>query len=235
MSEASCELRIGGLEKFSLCDYPGRVSAVIFTQGCNFRCPFCHNGRLLPMAADAASLLREPDVLAFLRARRGRLGGVVVSGGEPTLQPALPRFLRALKALGYDVKLDTNGSRPVVLGRLFGEGLVDHVAMDIKAPWDRYDRLAGVRTPIEAIRQSVRCIADSGLPHTFRTTAVGALLGADDLHRVLDQIPESSPHVFQVFRPETALQGALQVTAAGFDREALDALAAGSAPLVQSA
>lgn len=219
-------LGIGGFLKFSLCDFPGRVAAVVFTQGCNFRCPYCHNGALLPMAVDAATLVPEAEVMAFLRARRGRLGGVVVSGGEPTLQPALPDFLRRVKALGYAVKLDTNGSRPDVLSALFTEGLVDRVAMDVKAPWNAYDRLSGVRTPTDALQRSVALIAASGLPHEFRTTAVGALLDAAALRRVRGQVPVESPHRLQVFRPETAFSTALQNTDAGFDREALAALAA---------
>jgi pyruvate formate lyase activating enzyme len=218
-------LRIGGLQRFSLCDYPGRVAAVVFTQGCNFRCPFCHNGALLPLAADVAALVPEDEVLDFLRARAGRLGAVVVSGGEPTLQPGLPAFLRAVKALGYAVKLDTNGSRPEVLRALLAEGLVDFVAMDVKAPWDVYDRLTGVRAPVEALQRSVALIAASGRPHEFRTTAVGALLSPAELRRVRAQVPVDSPHRLQVFRPETAFAEGLQATPAGYDRAALDALA----------
>ncbi|HNT56982.1 MAG TPA: anaerobic ribonucleoside-triphosphate reductase activating protein, partial [Syntrophales bacterium] len=107
-------MKIGGLQKVSLIDYPGRISAVVFTQGCNFRCPYCHNPGLLPMDAPAA-LLAEEDVLFFLEKRRGRLDGVTVSGGEPTIQAGLAGFLRKVKSLGYPVKLDTNGSVPAVL------------------------------------------------------------------------------------------------------------------------
>lgn len=218
-------ISLGGWVKSSFCDYPGRVSAVVFTQGCNFRCPFCHNGRLLRMAASTRDLVPEEDVLDHLAARRGRLGGLVVSGGEPTLQPALPAFLRKVKALGHDVKLDTNGSRPAALEALLAEGLLDYVAMDVKAPWRAYDRLTGVRTDTDALRRSVALVAASGVAHHFRTTAVGPLLDGDDLAAVLDQVPAGSRHEFQLFRPETALADALRLQPAGFDRSALRALA----------
>ena len=135
-------MRIGGFVPVSLCDYPCRVAAVVFTQGCNFRCPFCHNGHLV--GCEGAALLDEAAVLAQLAERRNRLGGVVVTGGEPTLQGDLPQFLHALKQLGLAVKLDTNGSQPDVLQALLADRLVDYVAMDLKAPWARYDRLAGL-------------------------------------------------------------------------------------------
>lgn len=202
-------MRIGGFVPVSLCDYPCRVAAVVFTQGCNFRCPFCHNGHLLEASA-APGALNEHVVLDRLAERRDRLGGVVVSGGEPTLQPDLPLFLHRLKKLGLAVKLDTNGSRPDVLEGLLADRLVDYLAMDIKAPWDKYARLAGGAPDLVLLRRSVRLIAASGLPHEFRTTRVEAMLTDEDCHAIRRQVPAGSVHKWQRFRSEHSLDPALR-------------------------
>lgn len=205
-------MRLGGFVPVSLCDYPCRVAAVIFTQGCNYRCPFCHNGHLVE--SHGARLLDEEAVLAQVAERRSRLGGVVVSGGEPTLQGDLPQFLHRIKSLGLAVKLDTNGSQPDVLQVLFDERLVDYVAMDIKAPWDKYDRLAGQACDTILLRRSARLIAASGLPHEFRTTRVEPLLSAEDCAEIARQVPSGSAHKWQRFRPEHSLDTALRPAAA---------------------
>ncbi|MFZ4396929.1 MAG: anaerobic ribonucleoside-triphosphate reductase activating protein [Kiritimatiellia bacterium] len=200
-------MRIGGFVPVSLCDFPCRVAAVVFTQGCNFRCPFCHNGHLIEQ--QASLLLNEEAVLAQIRERSNRLGGVVVSGGEPTLQGDLPQFLHRLQALGLAVKLDTNGSQPDMLQALFADRLVNYVAMDIKAPWDKYDRLAGQACNTILLRRSMRLIAASGLPHEFRTTRVEALLSGEDCGEIARQVPVGSTHKWQRFRAEHSLDKAL--------------------------
>jgi pyruvate formate lyase activating enzyme len=194
-------MRIGGLTPFTLSDFPGRAAAVVFAQGCNFRCPYCHNAALLP---DAPGRLSEAEVLAWLAGRRGRLGGVVVSGGEPTVQADLPRFCAALKAQGFAVKLDTNGSRPGVLCDLLGGGLLDYVAMDVKAPPASYDRLAGVPVAWPALAESIELLASSGVPHHFRTTVVPAILSAADLAAIRALLPITSLHVCQPCRLDLA-------------------------------
>lgn len=203
-------MRIGGFVPVSLCDFPCRVAAVVFTQGCNFRCPFCHNGHLIEQ--QDFGLLDEEAVLAQIRERRNRLGGVVVTGGEPTLQGDLPQFLYRLQALGLAVKLDTNGSQPDMLQALFADRLVSYVAMDIKAPWDRYDRLTGQACDTILLRRSMRLIAASGLPHEFRTTRVEALLSAEDCSKIARQIPAGSSHKWQHFRSEHSLDKSLRPT-----------------------
>ena len=203
-------VKIGGLTRFSLCDFPGRSSAVVFTQGCNFRCPFCHNGSLIPVDAPSESLIPESEVFEFLKGRRGQLDGVVISGGEPTIQPDLIAFLRTVKALGYPIKLDTNGTRPDVLSAVLGDALVDFVAMDVKAPSHGYNRLTGVRAPVNAVRESLSIIAKSGLPHEFRTTFVEQLLSADDIGAIREMIPAESLHRLHEFRPEYALDPMLR-------------------------
>lgn len=210
-------MRIGGFVPVSLCDFPGRVAAVVFTRGCNLRCPFCHNGALLAEqpTPGSARLWDAQAVLERLGARRSRLGGVVISGGEPTLQPDLPEFLLAVRALGLSVKLDTNGTRPDVLGLLLRERLLDYVAMDMKAPWDLYPRLCGVACDVASVQLSMQRIAVSGLPHEFRTTRVEPLLPPDACRRLEAQIPTGSRHRWQTFRPEHSLDPGLRQAATG--------------------
>ena len=205
-------MKLAGFVPLSLCDYPGRVAAVVFTQGCNFRCPWCHNGHLLPLIAEPSALVGEAQVLAVLEERRTRLGGVVVTGGEPTLQPALPRFLRRIKALGLDVKLDTNGSRPEVLRQLLADRLLDYIAMDVKAPWAKYAALTGLGAcDVAAVQVSMDLIVASGLPHAFRTTRVDPLLSEQEYGMIRTQIPQGSPHTWQAFRAAYSRDPSLRV------------------------
>jgi pyruvate formate lyase activating enzyme len=204
-------MKFAGFVPLSLCDYPGRVAAVVFTQGCNFRCPWCHNGHLLPLEPNPETRVSEEHVLDVLAERRTRLGGVVVSGGEPTLQAALPRFLRRVKALGLDVKLDTNGAHPEILRKLLEERLLDYVAMDVKAPWDNYAVLTGTCCDVAAVQVSLSLIAASGVPHAFRTTRVDPLLSERDYDAIRRQIPGDSRHVWQAFRPAYSHDPALRI------------------------
>ena len=194
-------MNLAGFVPLSLCDYPGRVAAVVFTQGCNFRCPWCHNGHLLPLTPDASTRVDEAQVLSVLEERRTRLGGLVVTGGEPTLQAGLPRFLRAVKTLGLDIKLDTNGSHPEVLRHLLSEHLLDFIAMDVKAPWAKYAVLTGMAAcDVASVQASMEVIAASGVPHLFRTTKVDPLLSEEEYGVICKQIPEGSTHTWQAFR-----------------------------------
>jgi len=207
-------MKLAGFVPLSLCDYPGRLSAVVFTQGCNFRCPWCHNGHLLPLDVAPSRLVSEERVMSLLEERRARVKGVVVTGGEPTLQPALPQFLRRLKTLGLDVKLDTNGSRPEVVRRLVADRLLDYIAMDIKAPWEKYAALTGLTCcDVAAVQASVALIAASGVPHQFRTTRVDPLLSERDYSDIRARIPTGSPHVWQAFRPIHSRDPALRSAA----------------------
>ncbi|MFA7172177.1 MAG: anaerobic ribonucleoside-triphosphate reductase activating protein [Kiritimatiellia bacterium] len=194
-------MKIAGMVPLSLCDYPGHIAAVVFTQGCNFKCPFCHNGHLIPESSEGAEILEESSIFALLAERCAKLQGVVVSGGEPTLQPDLADFLQRVKALGLKTKLDTNGARPAVLSDLLNQGLLDFVAMDIKAPWCKYEALAGVLCDVAALQQSVNLIASAGIEHQFRTTQVHHLLNSEDYAEIKHQIPNGSQHVWQEYRP----------------------------------
>jgi len=184
-------------------DFPGHMAAIVFTQGCNFHCPFCHNASLLPMDAD--SLIPENEIFDFLNKRRNLLDGVVISGGEPCLQDDLAGFCRQVKDMGFRVKLDTNGSRPEVIEELLAEGLVDFIAMDIKAPLSRLPKLTGRSSLGPQIRQSISLIAESGVDHLFRTTDVAPLLSSEDHLGIKELVPPGSPHVIQPFVAKNAL------------------------------
>lgn len=171
-------IRLAGLVRTSTIDWPGFLSAVIFTPGCNFDCFYCQNRSLLGAAAPQ---IDYDEVMAFLQKRRGLIEGIVVTGGEPLLQTDLPSFLQTVRALGYRIKLDTNGSRPLMLQKLIRAGLVDYVAIDLKAPWSRYPEISGCRpSDTEAVRGSFSLLAQSSVDWEARTT-VPPQLAEEDL------------------------------------------------------
>ena len=185
---------IQGLQKLTLLDWPGRVACTIFLGGCDFRCPFCHNRDLvtgpLPAAMDSGELL------AFLAKRKGLLDGVCVTGGEPLLRPGLEALLEEIKALGFPIKLDTNGSHPQLLARLWSLGLVDYAAMDIKNSPERYGETAGVPgLDLGPIRESVSWLLEGHVDYEFRTTVVREFHTADDI-QAIGQWLEGSPRYF---------------------------------------
>ncbi|HUI69149.1 MAG TPA: anaerobic ribonucleoside-triphosphate reductase activating protein [Spirochaetia bacterium] len=197
-------MTIGGLQKVSLTDYPDRLSAVIFTQGCNFRCPYCHNPELVE-----PHLYRDPipedDVVAFLESRLGRLKGVVVTGGEPTIHHDLLRLLRRIRRLGLFIKLDTNGSAPHALEQLIAERLLDYVAVDIKSSVDSYSRATGVFVRTEDIRESVEMVISSGLRHELRMTFLESFVPLDELRSVADLARGCGLFLVQPFEPSKTL------------------------------
>lgn len=173
-------MRIAGVVKSSFVDYPGMIAAVIFTPGCNLRCFYCHNPVLRDADSEASGRTQE-EVLTWLRIRRGLLDAVVVSGGEPTLQTGLAEFVTEVRALGYLVKLDTNGTRPGVLASLLGKGVLDFVAMDIKAPPEKYDEICGAIVDQGAIDKSIALLMDGSVDYEFRTTVIPQLTPEDFL------------------------------------------------------
>jgi len=194
----------GGLQKFSLVDFPGKISAIVFTRGCGFRCPYCHNPELVDPARYATPIPYD-EIMRFLGSRKGRLQGVVVTGGEPTFQDGLPDFLTALRRLGLSTKVDTNGSNPDVLNEIIARGLVDYFAMDLKAPLDSYSRVAGVQLSTDDISRSLRLIVGSGLPHEIRTTYVESLLSLREMTEVAALARGCERFVLQRFRPSKSL------------------------------
>ncbi|MBR3604165.1 MAG: anaerobic ribonucleoside-triphosphate reductase activating protein [Elusimicrobiaceae bacterium] len=180
-------MKIGGLIKFTLIDYPGHVAAVVFTQGCNFRCRYCHNPELVYPHLLQSSVPKE-DILSFLRKRKGTLEGLVITGGEPVLQAGLIDFMAEVKALGYKIKLDTNGTRPEVLQEALDRQLVDFVAMDLKAPLEKYSLITAVEFDPKIIRKSMDMIMASGVPYEFRTTYDKEVLTDADIQAISDSV-----------------------------------------------
>lgn len=201
-------MKISGLQRVTASDFPGRLAAIVFTQGCNFHCPFCHNSSLLPMDTD--SLIGEDTVFGFLQKRKSLLDGVVITGGEPCLQDDLAKFCRKVKDMGFAVKLDTNGSRPAVIKELLHENLVDFIAMDIKAPLSRLPELTGTTSHGPRISQSISLIAASGVDHLFRTTDVKPLLSSEDHRGIKELVPPGSLHVVQPFVAKNAMASFLR-------------------------
>jgi pyruvate formate lyase activating enzyme len=197
-------MKIGGLQKFSLIDYPGRISAIVFTQGCNFRCPYCHNPELVD-PAQYGPILSEEEVISFLEKRRGKLDAVTLTGGEPTLQPDLDRFLEVIKGMGYLTKIDTNGSNPDVLESLIHGRLVDYLAMDVKGPLQKYGQIAGTKVQTQKIRKSIALITASGIEHEFRTTVVRSQIVNEDLIAIAGLLKKGQLHVLQTFVPVKTL------------------------------
>ncbi len=176
---------IGGIQKLTLLDYPGRVAATIFTAGCNFRCPFCHNAPLVT-DIDKGCFIDKSEILSFLSKRVGILDGVVITGGEPTLMPDLPEFISEIKALGYDVKLDTNGTNPEMLEYLIDNKMIDYVAMDIKNCIEKYPATAGVceSFDLECIKRSTEILMQKKIDFEFRTTVVSPYHTEEDFDKI---------------------------------------------------
>jgi pyruvate formate lyase activating enzyme len=181
-------MQIGGLLKFSMIDFPGRVSAVVFTQGCNLNCGYCHNYELITLEP-LLNAYDEQYVMDFLRKRRGVLDGVVITGGEPTLQPDLIRFAAKVKEMGYLLKLDTNGTHPSVLEELFRLNLVNFVAMDIKATFNKYQAVCRCHVDLNKIKRSIDILTNSAVEHEFRTTFDTSILTLQDIEDIKKMLP----------------------------------------------
>lgn len=201
---------IRGFIENTLLDWEGKLAAVVFLPGCNFRCHYCHARHLVePIPTDECIPLEA--VLVTCRRQRGWIDGVVISGGEPTLYDGLARFIQIFRKEGVDIKLDTNGSRPEMLEELIGQGLVDYVAMDIKAPLDaRYRDVAGVEVDLPAIRRSIDLLMHGTVPYEFRTTVCPGQLGAAEIDGIGRAISGARAYYLQTFRPINCLDRALE-------------------------
>jgi len=195
---------IGGFQRFSLIDYPDKICAIVFTQGCNFRCPYCHNPELVDPKKFGIEL-KEAEILSFLDRRKGKLDAVTITGGEPLLQLDLSTFLSEVKRLGYLVKLDTNGSFPSRLEGIMQSKFVDYIAMDIKISLDKYHQVIKRKIDTRKILDSIRLIMDSGLDYEFRTTVVKALFEKDDFYKIGQLIKNARLYVLQKFVPSKTL------------------------------
>jgi len=212
-------MHIAGFEKLTLLDYPGKLAAVVFTPGCVFRCPFCHNPELIePMDAVSRNLFlenREEEFFAFLDRRKGKLDGVCITGGEPTLQKDLIQCVQRIKNMGFLVKLDTNGLFPEIVSNIMRLGIVDYWAMDIKHAPEKYHVASGKKVSLDAIRKSVSLIMESGVEYEFRTTVVPGIHVEEDFLEIARWIRGARAYYLQEFRDVKLYDAALKDTVRG--------------------
>lgn len=200
-------MNISGIQKLTLLDYPGKTACTIFTAGCNFRCPFCHNAPLVT-EIDANERIDETEIFDFLEKRKGILDGVCITGGEPLLQQDIEFFIRRIKEMGYFVKLDTNGSFPKRLESLIDKNLIDFAAMDIKNCTDKYSVTTGIKNPdIEAVKESVELLKKGRIDYEFRTTVVKELHSSEDFEKIGKWLRGNSKYFLQQYKISENLVG----------------------------
>lgn len=197
---------ISGFQKLTLVDYPEHIACLIFTQGCNFRCPFCHN-RDLVNGMNSKNQIDENEIFNYLDKRKGLIDGVCISGGEPLLQKDIVLFMKIIKDKGYKIKLDTNGSKPLVLKKLIEKNLVDYVAMDVKNSYPNYDKTSGLdNMNIDNIKQSIQILKNSNIDYEFRTTVVKELHSFDKIREICEYLGPNVKYYIQNYRDcETVL------------------------------
>jgi pyruvate formate lyase activating enzyme len=197
-------MKIGGLQKVSLIDYPGLICATIFLQGCNFKCSYCHNPELVDTRL-FQPCIKENEVLDFLNTRKGKLDAVTITGGEPTIQDDLAPFIKQIKKMKFAVKLDTNGSQPQIIKPLLDEKLLDFIAMDIKAPLAKYNSIVRVPVNSDSIKESIKIILKAKIPYEFRTTIVESQLEEKDILQIEKLISGAKSYALQKFVPAKTL------------------------------
>ena len=185
---------IDGFDKLTLLDYPGHLACIIFTRGCNFKCPYCQNSSLIRYDTKPSKYTEE-EILEFLKSRKGKLEGIVISGGEPTIQKGLKDFIKKVKDLGYKVKLDTNGSNPKVLKDLLDNKLIDYVAMDIKNDLDNYEIVTDTKVNIKAIKESIDILSKTKIDHEFRTTIMKECHKITNLKKILELVKNNKYYI----------------------------------------
>ena len=198
-------MKIGGLQKVSLIDYPGLICAIIFLQGCNFKCPYCHNPELVdPQLFQPC--IKENEIFDFLNTRKGKLDAVTITGGEPTIHDDLAPFIKQIKKMKFAVKLDTNGSQPQVIKTILDEKLLDFIAMDIKAPLEKYKSVVKVPVNSDLIKESIKLILKATITHEFRTTIVESQLEEKDILQIAKLISGAKSYGLQKFVPVKVLE-----------------------------
>ena len=197
-------MKIGGLQKTTLIDYPDKVACTIFTLGCNLRCPWCYSKELvLPEEIKNQPELKEEEIFSFLKERKGLLQGVVICGGEPTIQKDLFEFISKIKEMGFLVKLDTNGTNPEILQNLIDKKVIDYVAMDVKVPKERYQEVLGVLGDI--IEKSINILKNSSIDYEFRTTVVPSIHEKKDIVEIAKWIGSEPKYFIQNFRAQKTI------------------------------
>lgn len=238
-------MKIGGLQKFSMLDYPEHLSAIIFTKGCNFRCQYCYNPMLVwpegsrkPKNIDSAENgnhkfstgeieevnfeISENDLFDFLNKRVGKLEGIVITGGEPTLHSDLPEFIDKIRDLGFKIKLDTNGTNPEMLKKLIANKQIDYIAMDLKGTKESYEKVVGVPVNLESIEKSIKIIMESNLPYEFRTTVVPELIEPEDIDKMGEMIKGADKWFLQQFKSDMELVNSEFQNFSPYKKEVLD-------------
>ena len=189
---------IGGIQKTSLLDYPDKISAIVFTQGCNFNCGYCHNPGLLN-SKDKKDIYKPDVFLGFLKKRQGKLDGVVITGGESTLQPDIEAFITEIKSMNFLVKLDTNGYKPEIIEKLMSHNLIDYIAMDIKGPLDKYSLITRREIDTNKIKQSIDIIMNANIDYEFRTTVLPVQIQIEDFEKIGNLIKNAKKYYLQKF------------------------------------
>jgi pyruvate formate lyase activating enzyme len=197
-------IRIAGLQKMTLMDYPGKVAAAVFLGGCNFRCGFCHNPEIVEMKPGQETI-SEQEFFDFLKSRQGLLEGVCVSGGEPLIYQDLPEFLRQIRSLGFSIKLDTNGLESAKLKAIIERGLIDYIAMDIKGSADNYSQIANKDIIFSNIEKSIKLILDGNIDYEFRTTVMPRFHNEDEIEKMAQMIKGAKKYYLQNFRNQKTL------------------------------
>lgn len=202
-----------GWQKESFNEWPGKICSIVFVGGCNFRCPFCHNPDLIPLTPKLPKI-NEKEVLDYCSENKDMLDALAITGGEPSIQKKenLINFIKKVKKIGLLIEIETNGSNPEMISHLLEKKLVDHIAMDIKAPLDtkRYDEVSGVKVNLSNIKKSIKIIMDSEIDYEFRTTVIPELLNEDDILKIANQIKGASKYYLQQFNPKNALNPELK-------------------------
>jgi len=199
-------MKIGGLQKLTLVDYPNKIAATVFLTGCNFKCGFCHN----PELVDIDKMKNQPEIsenvfFEFLESKKGLIDGICIIGGEPTIQNGLDDFIRKIKDSEFLIKLDTNGSNPEILNKLISENLLDFIAMDIKTSLNKYEKAINTKINLENIKKSVEIIKNSGIDYEFRTTVVPGVVEREDIEKIGEWLKGVKKFVLQQFRNQKVL------------------------------
>jgi len=214
---------ISGIQKNSLLDYTNKISTVLFTQGCNFKCGYCHNPQFNNLKKIAE--LDEEKVLKYLDKSKKIIDAVVITGGEPTLQKDLINFIKKIKKLNYLIKLDTNGSNPIMLKKIISENLIDYIAMDIKGPLEKYKLITNTNYNLNNIKKSIKLIIKSEIPHEFRSTILPFWHKKNDVKKMAELIKGSQKYYLQKFEPRDELVAPVFKTAKSYTKKEMQSLA----------
>ena len=199
-------IQIGGLQKVTLIDFPGRLACTVFLTGCNFRCPFCYASELvLPEKIKNQPKISEKELFKFLKERKKLIDGVVLCGGEPTMSRELIPLIKKIKKMGFFVKLDTNGSDPKILKKLIDEKLIDYVAMDVKVPQEKYKKIFGKRVKIEDVEESIKTLKEGKIGYEFRSTIIPGVHNKEDIIKMANWIRGAKAYYLQQFRREKTI------------------------------